>query len=201
MLRKGFTLVEMLVATMLFMTGFVAVYSLFIAGVNYRHDADQLTDLSLASTSLISTFRLTMRDAWKDADEFLGDGDHNTTDSGKFYKYPDNPGIQYRIQTAMDITGNEGTGSDTSAGLRIILYLINAGPGASELSFTELHARQRVDPANPEDLEYLTSKYPNSLPSDDLPDYNALATYEDRANFILIRRNIIYKSEAIILRR
>lgn len=199
--RKGFTLVEMLVATMVFMTGFVAVYSLFIAGVNYRHDADQLTDLSLASTSLISTFRLTMRDQWNQAQDFVGDGDpaNGGETEGDFYAYPDNPGVYFRIDSAVAITGVSGDGSQDSAGIRLMIYLIYTGNTiAPEMTFSEISKRQAV---HWEDNEDYLSKYSNSFSDNKLKDlYDALSG-EEQSRFILVRRNVLHKSEAIILRR
>lgn len=202
--RSAFTLVEMLVATMVFIIGFVAVYSLFIAGMNYRHEADRLTNTSLAATSLISTWRLEMQDQWFVVDDFVGDGNPtNGAEAGTdqlFYPYPDNPGIWYRVQKATDAAGQTGLGTEKSSTLRLEILLIDLGdnPG-DELTLEDILIRHLVGPGVHD--HYLDNTYPDTLEdAADRATYNALSS-EDKAIYILVKRKVLARHEAIILRR
>src|SRR5277367_4098546 len=57
MMRRGFTLVEMLVATIVFLVGFVAVFGLFLGGMRFRKLAEDTTRSSLAASCLIDEIR------------------------------------------------------------------------------------------------------------------------------------------------
>src|SRR5271155_5794116 len=56
-MRRGFTLVEMLVATIVFLVGFVAVFGLFLGGMRFRKLAEDTTRASPASSCLIDEIR------------------------------------------------------------------------------------------------------------------------------------------------
>src|SRR5271170_5568637 len=56
-MRRGFTLVEMLVATIVFLVGFVAVFGLFLGGMRFRKLAEDTTRSSLAASCLIDEIR------------------------------------------------------------------------------------------------------------------------------------------------
>jgi len=58
MARRGFTLIEMLVATAIFAVGFTALYAMFLAGMRNRALAEATTRTSLAANSLIGDMRL-----------------------------------------------------------------------------------------------------------------------------------------------
>ena len=56
--RNGFTLLEMLIATGIFLFGFMAVYALFLIGVESRQKAEQITRTSLAADAMLEDWRL-----------------------------------------------------------------------------------------------------------------------------------------------
>ena len=202
--RSAFTLVEMLVATMVFIIGFVGVYSLFIAGMNYRHEADRLTNTSLAATSLISTWRLEMQDQWYIVDDFVGDGNPtNGAESGAdqlFYPYPDNPGIWFRVQKATDAAGQTGAGTEKSSTLRLEILLIDLGDNPDdELKLDDILVRHLVAPGVHD--HFLDNTYPNTIEdSTQRSTYESLSS-EDKAIYILVQRKVLARHEAIILRR
>ena len=113
--RRGFTLLEMLVATLVFTFGFVAVYGMFLVGMRHRVLADATTRCATVAQSLIAEMRLraairpgTMPPA---AVAFEGDGDPDGgAESGTFFAYPDQPGIYYRVHEAEGIPDADGDG-------------------------------------------------------------------------------------------
>ena len=58
MSRRGFTLTELLVATIVFMIGFVSVFALFLGGMRMRKLAEDTTRSSLAASCLIDEIRI-----------------------------------------------------------------------------------------------------------------------------------------------
>ena len=56
--RRGFTLVEMLVATIVFLIGFVAVFGLFLGGMRFRKLSEDTTRASLAASCLVDEIRI-----------------------------------------------------------------------------------------------------------------------------------------------
>jgi prepilin-type N-terminal cleavage/methylation domain-containing protein len=57
MRRSGFTLIELMVATIVFMIGFAAVFGLFLGGVRFRKLADDTTRASLAASCIVDEIR------------------------------------------------------------------------------------------------------------------------------------------------
>ncbi len=210
MVRTGFTLVEMLVATMVFVIGFVAVYSLFLAGMNYRHESDRLTGTALAATSLISNWRLEMAEGWDLGSgdvapgDLVGDGDPtNGAESGEeLFPYPDDPNIWYRVDKATDLAGDD-TNVDT-AGIQIVLLLVEAAGTPGNLSLTDIRQRHFVDPLIHTD--YLDSTFPIAHFPHPVDDATAKAAYmslssDDKSTYVLVWRKILSRHEAVLLRR
>ena len=118
--RRGFTLLELLVATGVFMFGFVAVYSMFLAGVRNRQLADTITRTSLAATSIIAEIRmhagregLVGNQGPHAPSMYTGDGlAYNGSEldgADAFYcRFDGQPGIWYRVRDVTDITGDAG---------------------------------------------------------------------------------------------
>lgn len=93
-LQAGFTLLEMLIAAMIFITGFMAVYGLFLGGLKFRSEADLITRSAVASSNIVSELRLGIRDM-----------DNVQQD---FQAYHDQPGLYYRINHAVAIGQTPG---------------------------------------------------------------------------------------------
>ncbi len=205
--RHAFTLVEMLVATMVFVIGFVAIYSLFLAGINYRHESDRLTRTALVGTSLISNFRLQMQDQWNEVDDFIGDGDPSDTSDTEndFFPYPDEPSVWYCVRKATDASGRNNTddGIDTSKSstvrLEILLIDLGEGPASGTLTLTDILRRQFLDPASAIGKDYIDNTFPDALPSSSA--YDAITTDVEKAIYILLWRKVLVRYEAVIVRR
>jgi prepilin-type N-terminal cleavage/methylation domain-containing protein len=58
MSRRGFTLTELLVATIVFLVGFVSVFALFLGGMRMRKLSEDTTRASLAASCLIDEIRI-----------------------------------------------------------------------------------------------------------------------------------------------
>lgn len=106
--RRGFTIVELLIATFIFLIGFVSVYGLFLRAVQFRREGENMVRCSLAASSIVATMRLKIRAMDTDdfttklkasPSKFIGDGDPTTaTDQANyFFAYLDQPGMFYRI--------------------------------------------------------------------------------------------------------
>lgn len=113
-MRRGFTLVEMLVATAVFLLGFTACFALFLGGVRFRTRADDLTRLGLAASSLVHEIAI---DSGKHGPgggkpcDYVGNGradDGAEADDKELYAYPSSPGIWYRVLSCTDLRGLRG---------------------------------------------------------------------------------------------
>lgn len=88
-MRRGFTLVEMLVASAIFLFGFMTVYSMFLVGVHNRTLADATTRGATVASSVIAEIRLgatneaassATTSAWATPSNYIGDGFPDQTD-------------------------------------------------------------------------------------------------------------------------
>lgn len=125
--RRAFTLVEMLVATSIFLIGFTAVYSLFLRGVRDRAVAEGVAMANLAAASICAELRL--RFAAENADAtggfpgantYLGHGGMSGGASGsgeQFYRYRDQAGIWYRVEDCATLVSDPST-------LRMVLLVV-----------------------------------------------------------------------------
>lgn len=117
--RRGFTLTEMLVATIVFLVGFVAVFGLFLGGMRMRKLSEDTTRASLAASCIIDEIRANAGGGNVAApalpDKYVGDGFATTTTTGKtdsgitacFYPYQPIPGTWYRVLEVTDINGGD----------------------------------------------------------------------------------------------
>jgi len=145
--RRGITLIEMLVATSVFLVGFVGALSLFTAGVSYRKQSDDLTRCSLALTSLIEEIRI---DAGREPPnpitnlppmpmEYLGDGfaDNGVEDGdyslGMIFPYRLQPGIWYRVETCTDLANADDNATTTALKLNLLVIPFSTADSAMTL--------------------------------------------------------------------
>lgn len=124
--RRGFTLIEMLVATVVFAVGFVGVFGLFLAGMRFRKQSEDLTRCSLAASSLVSEIAIDAgRDGQTDAhppeepSAYVGDGFAGVShpagapapladdDAAILAPYRAQPGIFYRVESCTDLVGTD----------------------------------------------------------------------------------------------
>jgi hypothetical protein len=189
----------MLVATMVFITGFVAVFALFLAGVKMRATADLETRSAIALHNLVEEIQLDAgleTTAAKPA-AYLGSGFPGTASStvtapamsDNLYGCPGMPGMFYAVLEASDGDGTEGSVDSAVVTLRIVQLGLADIPDSNGKgpTWTELARRLRIDTAD------------SSLT---VPDGNTL-TDETLAKLIaeLVRRGIATDDRVAIVRQ
>lgn len=156
--RRGFSLLELLVATGIFLFGFSAVYALFLRGVHARHEAELSTRCSIAAGSLLAEIRLR---AGKETgvpllpckpEEYLGDGLADTADNDpdQLYPYLDQPGVWYCVRYATDLTGDPVNAHANALHLNLVVFyrpgLANADPIKIAELARQMNMRGESDP-------------------------------------------------------
>jgi len=133
-MRRGFTLIEMLVASMVFITGFVAVFTLFLAGTKLRAQGDLDTRAAMAIRNLTEEIQL---DAGREAStaiimplDYIGRGFPTSAEGeteppeakleDEFFSCPGLPGMFYRVVEATDGVGDV-VGKNPILNLRVII--------------------------------------------------------------------------------
>lgn len=157
MSRRGFTLTEMLVATIVFLVGFVAVFGLFLVGMRFRKLAEDTTRASLAASCLIDEIRLDagggMTNAPKAPKEYVGDGfaDNTTAPAiqegsaessapdDPLFAYRSVPGVWYRVMKATDLNGDVNNQRTTVLHLKLLVVPFSTSD--TELTFATLNRR------------------------------------------------------------
>ncbi len=162
--RRGFTLVELLVATGVFALGFTAVFTLFLKGMWFRQQADNLTKASLAASSLLDEFRL---DTGLDANggmpreprEYIGTGFAPMPAPGtlgsaeRLYLYTAMPGIWYCVRSCTDLLGKDDNSLSTTLHFELVVVPVsisesvahdNADPNKAGFNMTESWFRRRM---------------------------------------------------------
>ncbi len=195
MTRRGFTLIEMLVATIVFLVGFVAVFALFLGGMRFRKLAEDTTRSSLAASCLIDEIRacaggIPAIPAGQAASiplmpsSYLGTGfaPPPLADSpDDLYPYPSIPGTWYRVMSCTDINGDPNNANTTV--LHLELVIVPFATAASSLSFTDL--QQRL--LNDVDLSTVS--------------VNANESKQEKIADVLIQRGIAFRFQSVITRR
>jgi Tfp pilus assembly protein PilV len=129
MQRRGITLIEMLVATGIFLVGFMGVFGLFLTGVKFRKESEDLVRCSAALSSLVEEFRI---DAGREGlgalppSEFLGDGfaedlSADDTDDDILFTYRMQPGVWYRVVECTDLQGSTTNATATAVKMRLLV--------------------------------------------------------------------------------
>ena len=161
MTRGGFTLVEMLVATTVFVIGFTACFGLFLVGSRHRAKAEDELRLGLATASLLEAFR-THRPAAGSSrlpSAWLGDGfpDHDgggsdgeaiagqTLEDIALYPAAGHPGVWYRVLAAADIHGDAAASDAPTIHMRLLL--LHWATGDTSVSLADVTRRYRIDPS------------------------------------------------------
>jgi prepilin-type N-terminal cleavage/methylation domain-containing protein len=156
-MRRGFTLVEMLVATIVFLVGFVAVFGLFLGGMRFRKLAEDTTTSSLAASCLIDEIRTKAGGVPTGAtvgsplppSAYVGTGFATSGSAGgaaggagtlyPLYPYPPIPGTWYRVMSCTDINGDPNNVNTTV--LHLELVIVPFATSASTLTFGDLQNR------------------------------------------------------------
>lgn len=167
-MRRGFTLVEMLVACGIFLFGFMTVYTMFLVGVRNRTLADATTRGATVASSIIAEVRLRATNEiasaattsiWAIPKNYVGDGYPDTSQANEygndpynanaaFYAHPDQPGTYYRVIEATDLAGTTTNATD---GVVLTLVIGQLDSNQPFLTLQQLQDRYRLG-AGPFDL-------------------------------------------------
>jgi prepilin-type N-terminal cleavage/methylation domain-containing protein len=161
--RHGFTLIEMLVATGVFVIGFVAVFGLFLAGVRFRKLSDDTVRCSLAASSLVNEIRI---DAGKEGGvahapaDYVGDGFALVAEpwtgnmSDQLFPYPGQPGIWYRVIACDEVAGTVTANPELTTALRMKLLVLTwaSAESGNILTFQIINDRLRLNLANADEV-------------------------------------------------
>jgi|GEM_PF-2870091 prepilin-type N-terminal cleavage/methylation domain-containing protein len=189
--RRGFTLVEMLVATIVFLIGFVAVFGLFLGGMRFRKLSEDTTRASLAASCLVDEIRISAGGSGQASPStsaplapsvYIGTGFSSSGSSGgasealttQLFPYPAVPGTWYRVLNCTDING-DSTNAQTTV-LHLQLFVVPFGTAAPTLTFTDLNHRL-------------------------LNDLQPPLTTVDQVADELVRRGIGFRYQSVITRR
>ncbi len=160
----GLTLTEMLVATIVFLVGFVAVFGLFLGGMRFRKLSEDTTRSALAASCIIEEIKL---DSGGSAvpnppDAYVGCGFTGaqtstsndgpiTTNLARLFAYPASPGIWYRVMSAksLDPTNPTNITNDKSTVLemRILVMPYALANGDDSVQISEVAKRLGVTTA------------------------------------------------------
>lgn len=119
--QSGFTLLEMLVATFIFVIGFMSVYGLFLSGVKYRAEADAITRSSVAASNIVNEMRLGIRPIADTTNEFRS--------------YRDQPGLFYHIYNTDQI--------GSTPARKISLYFVSIPISSNTVTVADVRRRFR----------------------------------------------------------
>jgi prepilin-type N-terminal cleavage/methylation domain-containing protein len=160
----GFTLLEMLVATGIFLVGFSAAYGLFALGMYYRQQSESLTKSSLAANALMDEFRLESglegtRPAPYNQETapckpplYVGDGFAGNKAEGTplapdvLFPYRPLPGVFYVVTRCTDLAGGDDALTTT---LHLTLVVVPLPIDDNKpIPITELRRRFRINPTS-----------------------------------------------------
>lgn len=145
-MRRGFTLIEMLVASGVFLVGFVSIYALFLRGAHDRARGEAITRTSLALASLSVELRLAIADENTVAapSAHVGDGlaGNGTESGGELYRVDGVPGVWYRVTAATDLTGGDNPAAEA---LALRLVAIYDSTPVADLTLSDFRQRARID--------------------------------------------------------
>ena len=193
--RSGFTLVELLVATGVFMIGFAAAFGLFLAAVRYRTLADDTTRLSLAASSIVEEMAIGkgVTLATPNAPNlYLGAGDlpsitNADIDPLKFYAYPGVPGTWYTVESCTDVVGDALNVKTPTLHLNLLVLVFTSADPTLTLELEEVNRRVRIlTPAN---------GFRNPLDTAGTPSEVTLVRDG------LVKRGLAMRVSAVVLRR
>lgn len=155
--RRGITLIEMLVATGVFMLGFVGALSLFTAGVSYRKQSDDLTRTSLALTSLIEEIRI---DAGRELGgplpplDYIGNGfaadgaEDEDYVAGTLFAYRMQPNIWYRVEACTDLSNPPRTDNATTTAIKLTLLIVPFATSDASVNLIDLGRQLQLRDTN-----------------------------------------------------
>lgn len=156
--RHGFTMLELLVATAIFLTGFIAAYTMFLVGMRNRQLADAITNTAIAATSIRT--EIALRAGREDGGPrppslYVGNGfADDGKEDGAFHRYLDQPGIWYAVTRSSSLRG-EDDATTVALRLRLIVLHMPMGTDATSLPVDDavIRRRFRIDPERTDGLD------------------------------------------------
>jgi type II secretory pathway pseudopilin PulG len=152
--RHGFTLVELLVATGVFMIGFSACFGLFLAGMRYRTLAEDTTRMSLAASSLVEELAIgappTTPPSNFEPNQYKGSGKlplpanfPASTNTWELTPYAGVPGTWYAVESCADVLGGNDVNSPTLH-LNLIVVVDTQSATNEPLNLEQIYRRMRL---------------------------------------------------------
>jgi prepilin-type N-terminal cleavage/methylation domain-containing protein len=194
MSRRGFTLTELLVATIVFLVGFVSVFALFLGGMRMRKLSEDTTRASLAASCLIDEIRI---DAGGNGGgipmqpkAYVGDGFAKTSEPDgdvggasaletPLFGYRPVPGTWYRVMKCTDLEDNAANAQTTV--LKLDLLVVPFGSADAVLTFSDIDRQ----------LGLLK----------DMTDVQRRAATAEDAAARLVQRGLAFRFVAVVTRR
>jgi prepilin-type N-terminal cleavage/methylation domain-containing protein len=154
MSRRGFTLTELLVATIVFLVGFVSVFALFLGGMRMRKLAEDTTRASLAASCLIDEIRIDaggvgtgvprapkayVGDGFVESGEDDGDPGGPLAIDTPLFSYKPIPGTWYRVMRSTDLEDSDQNTLTTV--LKLDLLVVPFGTADEALTLGDLDRR------------------------------------------------------------
>ncbi len=197
MFKRGFTLTELLIATIIFLVGFVSVFALFLGGMKMRKLAEDTTKASLAASCLIDEIRIDAGGGgggvpqvpasyvgdgfapFREGTNFLNgdEGNPNEADSleNPLFRYKPLPGVWYRVLHATDLVG--GNDAQTTV-IKLDLLVVPLGTADTSLTFADINRRLGL-----------------------MPQSEAQSATVDVISTLLVQRGIGFRFQAVVTRR
>ena len=165
MVRRGFTLTELLVATIVFLVGFVSVFALFLGGMRMRKLSEDTTRASLAASCLIDEIRIDaggggggggasgpmpplayegngfapFKPGSGPNEEGTANGGGSPPNDNPLFAYKPIPGVWYRVMKCTDLEDNPANSQTTV--LKLDLLVVPFGTSDTQLLFSDLDRR------------------------------------------------------------
>ncbi|MBA3938458.1 MAG: hypothetical protein H0X38_13440 [Planctomycetes bacterium] len=155
----GLTLTEMLVATIVFLVGFVAVFGLFLGGMRFRKLSEDTTRSALAASCIIEEIKLDSGGSATPSQpsDYVGSGFTGTQSptgndpmaidaTAKLFAYPASPGIWYRVMSAksLDPTNPTVTNGDKATVLEMRILVMPYALATGDISVPIIEVAKRL---------------------------------------------------------
>ncbi|MBA2479453.1 MAG: prepilin-type N-terminal cleavage/methylation domain-containing protein [Planctomycetes bacterium] len=163
-MRSGFTLVELLVASAVFVIGFVAVFALFLSGMRFRKLSDDTTMTAALATSMMGEIFIDSgsqggTDGPAFPSDYIGDGVAKAATAAgavggeipnkmqtQLFPYQSIPGAYYRVDACTDplLVTDDPIGADNPFATAVYAEIVAICPGGTVSTYDDYNRRVRV---------------------------------------------------------